>query len=283
MIREWLMKYKPSNNFELVQAMREIMQEIALAGLSRGGFFENGAFYGGTALRIFHGLPRFSEDLDFSLIVKDEQFAIEKYFPSIEKEFKALGFTVNLSKKPKTAFTRIESAFLKTQTLMSEIILQGILPELEIDVQSKIKIKLEVDSNPPGGFKTVDRLLMNPFSFYVTCYDLPDLFAGKMHAILFRKWKNRVKGRDWYDFEWYVKNGIPLSLDHLCVRANQSGDWLQEKMSRQDFEELLNKKFQETNINDVKQDIIPFIKERELVSQWENQYFLDLIGAVKFC
>lgn len=243
MIKEWLEEYKPQNNAEAQQALREIMQEIALAGLQRSKFFEVAAFYGGTALRIFHGLDRFSEDLDFSLLRVNPEFSLQPYLVGMAKEFAALGLEVSVSRKEKTKQSNIDSAFLKSDTTWQEIVLKGIIPQEKLNgVNPDIKIKLEVDKKPPPGFQTEEKLLLKPFSFYTKCYQLPDLFAGKMHALLFRKWGNRVKGRDWYDMEWYIKKRIPLHLGHLAMRAKDSGDWEADNMTQKDFFRLLDEK-----------------------------------------
>ena len=208
MIKEWLEEYKPDNQEAAEQALREIMQEIALAGLQRSRFFEIAAFYGGTALRIFHGLQRFSEDLDFSLLELKPGFSLLPYMKGIETEFKALGVNVSIEEKNKTARTDVDSAFLKPDTAWKELIIKEILPNESVKMRPSIKIKIEVDTTPPPGFRTEEKLLLKPFSFYVKCFTLPDLFAGKMHALLFRKWKKRVKGRDWFDMEWLYEKAF---------------------------------------------------------------------------
>src|SRR6187431_3256300 len=133
MIKEWLEEYKPSGHDDAEQALREIMQEIALAGLQRSGFFEKAAFYGGTALRIFYGLDRFSEDLDFSLLLPDTDFSLEKYLEGVRTEFEALGMTVSVVEKRKTQDTAIDSAFLKSETVWRELILEDIIPQNGLD------------------------------------------------------------------------------------------------------------------------------------------------------
>ena len=208
MIKEWLEEYHPKSQDEAFSALREIMQEVALAGLQRAGFFEKAAFYGGTALRIFYGLERFSEDLDFSLLEIDPDFSLDSYFEAIITEFDALGMKVTIAEKKKQKESSIDSAFLKSATVWKELILEGIIPQSGVKLMPSIKIKLEVDRLPPLGFETEEKLLLRPFSFYVKCFTPPSLFAGKMHALLFRKWQKRVKGRDWYDLEWYIKKGV---------------------------------------------------------------------------
>lgn len=172
------------------------MQQLALAGLSRGGFFTKGAFYGGTALRIFYGLDRFSEDLDFSLLQPDKDFQLDNYLKTIEDEFVAQGMKVNIKIKKKSIHSDIESAFLKSETLWSELVLEAVVPQSGLYQNRGIKVKIEVDTLPPLGFETEEKLLLQPYPFYVKVFKAEDLFAGKMHALLFRKWGNNIKGRD---------------------------------------------------------------------------------------
>lgn len=283
MIREWLDTYHPKDNASAEQALREIMQEIALAGLERAGFFEKAAFYGGTALRIFYQLPRFSEDLDFSLLARDEGFSLQPYLDRMREEFEALGMQVSVTEKKKTKQTAVDSAFLKADTTWKELILQGVIPQEKLGLRPEIKIKIEVDTDPPKGFSTEEKLMIRPYSFYVKCFSLPDLFAGKMHALLFRKWRDRVKGRDWFDLEWYIRKGVPLHLEHFKARAQDSGDWKEKKMSREQLITLLEAKIQDVSFSRIKEDIIKFIPDDKAVSIWSAKYFMDLIRHLKFC
>lgn len=281
MIKEWIATYKPANEDETLSALREIMQEIALAGLSRTDFFKTAAFYGGTALRIFYGLNRYSEDLDFSLLQKNENFSLAPYFLSIQKEFESLGLKVSLRNKLKTKKTAIESAFLKTETLWEELVLEDIVAQIGIRSNKNIKIKIEVDRNPPQGFNTEEKLMLRPYSFYVKCFDQPSLFAGKMHALLFRKWKNRVKGRDWYDWEWFVRKDVPLNLSHFLQRARDTGDWTKKSISKKQFLQLLTEKINTASFENIKADVRPFIKDAKQVNIWSKPYFLDLVALLK--
>lgn len=281
MIKEWLETYNPRNKEEAQSALREIMQEIALAGLYRSGFFDKAAFYGGTALRIFHNLDRFSEDLDFSLLQTELDFSLEKYQDAIIKEFASLGMTVSIKEKQKVVQSNINSAFLKSETLWRELKLETIIPQSGLDTKANIKIKIEVDKEPPLGFETEEKLLLKPFSFYVKCFTLPDLFAGKMHALLFRKWGTNVKGRDWYDMEWYIKKGIKLDLGHFLSRAHDSGDWTGQSISAVEFTDLLTKKIDTVNMDYVKADVIRFIKEPTQLDIWSAKYFHDLVSQLK--
>lgn len=267
---QMLSRYQIVTDNDLQNATYEVMQEIALAGLYRGGFFDKAAFYGGTCLRIFHSLERFSEDLDFSLVANNESFYLEDYFPAIIEEFKAAGQQVVITRKDKKVFSNIESAFLKNDTQTYDVALPN---------QKSIKIKIEVDVNPPLGFSTEQKLLLYPFSFMTRCFTLPDLYAGKMHALVFRAWKNRIKGRDWYDFEWYVKKGIALDFNHLQERIRQFNGM---EMSRDDFMVQLKEKLRTADIKAVKRDVEPFIKDHKGLEIWSNDYFVQLADMVKF-
>jgi predicted nucleotidyltransferase component of viral defense system len=265
-----LSTYDTSTAIAKRNATYEVMQQIALAGLQRGGFFEKAAFYGGTCLRIFHGLERYSEDMDFTLMHKDETFNIENYFPAIIAEFKAAGRDVVITKKEKKNFGRVESAFLKDDTHVYDISFQ---------TEKSLKIKIEVDTNPPMGFSTEQKLLLQPFSFMVRCVILPDLFAGKMHALIYRKWGHRVKGRDWYDFEWYVRNSVPLNFNHFQQRAAEFNG---EHILRDEFISKLSERLRSTDINMVKKDVMPFVKNPSELEIWSNDYFVQLASMLKF-
>lgn len=283
MIKEWIGDYKPKNTEDVLAALREIMQEVTLAGLSRTNFFEKAAFYGGTALRIFYGLDRFSEDLDFSLLEVDPDFSLDPYFEAIVTEFESIGMKVSIREKEKREVSNIDSAFLKSETEWKELVLEDFVKQTGIRATNRgMKIKIEVDRKPPVGFSTEIKLLTRPFSFYVKCFNRPSLFAGKMHALLFRKWKNRVKGRDWYDLEWYIRKGIPLDLHHFTLRAIDTGDWHADEMTPADVLGLLNKKIEEVSFDSIKDDIVPFIKDDAVLKIWGKSYFNDLVERLKF-
>lgn len=249
-------------------ALREVMQEIALAGLYRRGFFGKAAFYGGTCLRIFQQLPRFSEDLDFSLLQSDPEFSLEPYLRGVEEEFAALGIGVEIKVRSKTAPSAIISAFLKPTTTIVQLAVSG---------PKALKIKLEVDTDPPLGFNTEEQLLLQPYSFYVKCFSLPDLFAGKMHAVLFRQWQQRVKGRDWFDLEWYVRRGIPLHLDHLAERSRQSGHWpIDQAFTADTLQRLLADRINSLDVSQARVDIERFIADPQSLEIWTRQYFMEI-------
>ena len=280
-IEQMLKKYDPKSETELINALKEIFQEITLLGLYRGGFFEKCAFYGGTSLRILYGLERFSEDLDFSLLEKNKDFDIEKYFPSVVSEFEALGIGINLTKKSKSSETNIESAFLKNDTSIHTLNIEAKGLE-NIHSGRKIKIKLEVDTNPPLKFQTESKTLLLPMTFNVRTMTLPNLYAGKMHALLFRSWKTRVKGRDWFDFEWYVKNNTPLNLEHLCQRMRESGNFDKDILTKEEFTQLLNNKIDTLDIEQAINEVKGFVKDVRVFDFWSKDYFKLLASRVVF-
>ena len=250
-------------------AIFEVNQQIILSGLYHGGFFDVAAFYGGTCLRIFHGLQRFSEDMDFSLLSADKDFDFSKYFQPIIDTFSLVGREVEIKKKDKMNFGKVESAFLKDNTKVYDISFQ---------TEKSIKIKIEVDTAPPMKFSTEQKLLILPNSFMTRCFTLPDLFAGKMHALVFRSWKNRVKGRDWYDFEFYVRHGVSLNFTHLQERICQFNG---EEMNFNEFKNRLKERLATTDFNQVKADVLPFVRDPKELDIWSNDYFSQLAEMMK--
>lgn len=265
-----LRAYQISTLKEKQNAIYEITQQVVLAGLHRGGFFDRAAFYGGTCLRLFHHLPRFSEDMDFSLLAPDDGFKFENYFQPIIDEFDSLGRKVEIKKKEKKTFGNVESAFLKDTTDVYNIAFQ---------TEKTVKVKIEVDTQPPLKFSTEQRALTLPYTFMVRCFQLPDLYAGKMHALAFRNWKARVKGRDWYDFEWYVRWRVPLDFNHLQERIREFNGIT---MSKEEFLTVLKERLSTTNIEDVKTDVRSFVINPGELDIWSNDYFLQLADMIVF-
>ncbi len=265
-----LSKYNQCTDADRRNAIYEVSQQLVLAGLSNGGFFDKAAFYGGTCLRIFYGLERFSEDMDFTLLKEDTSFNFEQYFQPVIDQFSVVGRNVEIKKKDKKSFGKVESAFLKDNTDVYDISFQ---------TEKFIKVKIEVDTAPPMKFSTEYKLLLQPMSFMTRCVSLPDLFAGKMHALVFRVWKSRVKGRDWYDFEWYVRNGIELNFLHLQERIRQFNG---REVTLNEFVDELKNRLAITDINQVKTDVLPFLNNPQDLDIWSNDYFLQLADMIKF-
>ena len=265
-----LSAYDATTEQQKRNAIFEVNQQVILAGLYNGGFFDVAAFYGGTCLRIFHGLQRFSEDMDFSLLASDDKFDFTKYFQSIIDEFAIVGREVEIKKKNKKGFGKVESAFLKDNTDVYDVSFQ---------TDKSIKIKIEVDTQPPLNFRTEQKLLLQPHSFMTRCFTLSDLFAGKMHALVYRGWKNRVKGRDWYDFEWYIRHNVPLDFAHLAERVRQFNN---EEIGQEAFMAQLKERLASANINQVKSDVLPFVRKPKELDIWSNDYFVQLADMMKF-
>ncbi len=281
-IRAMLGKYTIRNDSERKNAMKEIIQEIALAGLSRAGFFKEAAFYGGTALRIFYGLDRFSEDLDFSLLVRNDDFSFKKYFSFLENEMNSFGIHVVFEEKIKTKDSAIRSAFLKGST--KEHLLLFYTDEYSVEVGSEkelIKIKFEVDTNPPDFANFERKYSLLPVPYDVNIYDLSSLFAGKIHAILFRKWKNRIKGRDLYDYVFYLARGSKYNHWHLCERMYQSGVKEAKTYNVEDIKSLLRNHFDIIDYDDAKRDVEPFIKDRSVLELWSPDFFKSITDQLQ--
>src|SRR5574344_958206 len=266
---QMLSAYEQTTEQQKRNAIFEINQQVILAGLYHGGFFDLAAFYGGTCLRIFHGLQRFSEDMDFSLLSSNENFDFTNYFQPIIDEFAMIGRKVEIKKKDKKNFGKVDSAFLKDNTDVYDVTFQ---------TEKSIKIKIEVDTELPLNFNTEQKLLLQPHSFMTRCFTLPDLFAGKMHALVYRTWKNRVKGRDWYDFEWYVRHNVPLDFTHLAERCKQFNN---EDITPKLFQEKLIERLSTADIKQVKEDVLPFVRKPKELDIWSNDYFVQLADMVR--
>ncbi|MBV9575106.1 MAG: nucleotidyl transferase AbiEii/AbiGii toxin family protein [Gammaproteobacteria bacterium] len=282
-IKTMLTKYKCSSEQDFTNALKEIFQEIALLGLWRAKFYEKAAFYGGTALRILYGLDRFSEDLDFTLLQTDDQFDLYAYNQAIIQELNSFGFKVTVEKKIKNIASNIESAFIKATTKKQLIIIEADSEIIErIHHMHTIKIKMEIDINPPGQFNTEVKNVLLPIPFSIKTLTQPDLFAGKLHATLCRPWQTRVKGRDWYDLVWYIARNIPVNLHHLKDRLIQSKAWHANKQfTLNDLLKMLSNKIHQTDFNNARVDILTFIKDKQAVDLWSQDFFLQLIQNIQ--
>ena len=277
-IEQMLKTYQVENIYDRKNAMKEIMQELVLCGLSRAGFFKKAAFYGGTALRIFYGLDRFSEDLDFSLKAADLDFELKEYIPMLEKEIKSFGLNVSISEKKKIKDSNIRSAFLKGNT-KEHMLLFYADEKLTTNVAQNeaIKIKLEIDVNPPeyAGFEHKYRLL--PVPYEVNLYDMPSLFAGKLHAVICRAWQSRIKGRDLYDFVFYMSRSTPVNLKHLRQRLIDSGFITEDvECSLDEVKQMLNDRFDSIDFEQAKQDVEPFIRDFSVLNVWSADFFKQI-------
>ncbi len=284
-----LEKYDLMNSNSSYDALREILQEIVLLGLYDAGFFKYATFYGGTALRILHNLPRFSEDLDFSLLKSNPEFNLVPYEEAIVSTLKSFGFDVTIEIKEKNSSSAIASAFVKGNTIEHLISINA--PK---DITNKIhrdqavKIKLEVDTNPPLEFETANIIRLTPRPFSINAFTLPSLYAGKMHAILCRAWSTRPKGRDWYDLVWYIANEVELDSIHLKSRLSQSCKYLEEnniqipsELSKETLKNLLLQRIETLDVAKAKNDVQPFIKDIREIELWSKEFFVAVIENMK--
>ena len=282
-LSQMLEKYKINNLDDGKNALKEVIQEVALCGLSRAGFFKDAAFYGGTALRIFYGLDRFSEDLDFSLLSPNPQFDLKKYFSVLEKEINSLGLHFTVEEKEKSTDPNIKSAFLKGNTKEHVLTFYNDIEGLKnINPREVIKIKFEVDTNPPPYAAFENKYGLLPYPYQVKLYDLPSLFAGKIHAVICRAWGSRVKGRDLYDYVFYLAKGATVNLPHLKARLADSG-FIQNDfdLTGDTLKQILNKRFAEIDFEQAKQDVIPFIKDKSWLDLWCADFFVDATMRLK--
>ena len=283
-VTRMLERYDNHSLEDHLQALREILQEIALLGLWRSKFFDKAAFYGGTALRILYGLDRFSEDMDFSLLSPMDDFDLSAYTTALQKELAAFGFDVRIDQRDKSAESAVQSAFLKANTLNQLLVIETAEEILrEVPRGQVLKIKLEVDTDPPPGFSTETKYLLQPIPFAVRVYALPDLFAGKMHAVLCRKWKTRVKGRDWYDLVWYAAHHPQLHLSHLEQRMRQSGHWKnKEALSAESFNTLMHDAIERLSVDQARREVEPFVSNPDSLEVWSRDFFKDVAARIQF-
>lgn len=274
-----LRRYRCETRAQYERALKEILQELALVALWRARFFEHAAFYGGTALRILYGLDRFSEDLDFTLLVPNHQYSLHPYHAAIRNELSAYGFSVEIDTKDKSWMTPIRSAFIKANTL-GELLKIGIPKNLVrgLNPEMLLKIKLEVDTDPAPAYELETRFLLTPFSIGVRTVMIEDIFAGKMHAVLFREWKGRVKGRDWYDWTWLVRQKAALHLQRLAIHMRKAGSLRNdEDLTKERFEQLMLAKIARLDFTSAKADMQPFITDSAQISDWSADFFRHIL------
>ncbi len=259
-------------------AIKEICQEVALAGLSRANFFKIALFQGGTCLRIMHGLQRFSEDLDFIMLNADDQFNWDFYLQSIKTEFEAFGLSLEVTDRS-DADNTIKKAFLKESSFGKILTLN--YPRSVSDKQ-KILIKLEIDTNPPKGSIPETHYLDYPYPFPVVTQDTSSLFAGKCHALLCREY---VKGRDWFDFIWCLQNGHQVNYTLLKNALEQCGPFqgTDIDISANWLISALENKINRIDWKLAREDVVKFISEDFIhtVENWNNQLFLALLRKIK--
>jgi len=277
-IQQRLSAYDCRTEVEEYQAIREISQEVVLAALGRSDFFKHALFQGGTCLRIFFGLNRFSEDMDFILLNPDADFELKDYLRHLSDELAAYGYDLEIIDRSKADVT-VKKAFLKDESLGKVLELRH---SGKTGPPAKIRIKLEVDTNPPSGSGRELQYLDFPFVSAVALQDQPSLFAGKIHALLCRKYDN---GRDWYDFIWYTSRGTDINYAFLESAIDQTGPW-QGKGVRVDRDwvfDKLERKITSLDWKKAADDVRRFVRvnEQPSIDLWGEDLFLHQLKKLK--
>lgn len=281
-LRQLLGRYSAARAEDYDRALREIMQQVILLGLWRSRFFEHAAFYGGTALRLVHGLDRFSEDLDFSLLEPGGSFDLGSYRTSTVRELAAHGIEADAGLEEKPGESSIKRMFLSSNartTLAAADAPQSVISSLPRE--RLLMVRLEVDLLPAPGFSTAPGYLLIPLPFQARCYSLPDLHACKMHAVLCRRWRNRVKGRDWFDMVWFAANHPELRIAHLEQKMKQSGDLgpeetLTESVLRSKIDEAISK----LDVNAARREVEPFVRDHTSLRVWSRDFFRAVAARI---
>lgn len=281
-IEQILNQISPSTSEETKLALREIIQSIVLVGLSRGGFFKYASFYGGTALRIFYGLNRYSEDLDFTLNKANKTMCIDKFANQIKIVALSYGLDLDIVTKAKRIESPIESAFAKLNTYQTFIKLKiGKEMTETLHKDETIKVKLEIDCNPPLGFNVATKWIDIPEFAPVIVLDEPSLFAGKLHAILCRTYKSNVKGRDYYDFLFFISRKIKPNLTYLKNKLIESG-----KIRSNDafdltiLKTMLKNRFETVDFEEVRKDASRFVFNKEDLTYYSKELFMQMADKI---
>lgn len=276
-INQMLKRYDRHSLQEHDQVLREVLQEVALVGLWRGKFFEHAAFYGGTALRIFYGLDRFSEDLDFTLLSPNPHWNWHPFSEALKTELSAFGFEVSFEEKEKTTRSAIKSAFLKTSTVQ-ELLKIGVHSTLlkNVHPETTIRIRVEIDTDPLLEYSCDYKFLSQPIAVPIRCVNEEHLFACKMQAALFRAWKGRVKGRDWYDMVWFIRRKIPFNLE---IFSKLNGR--EEVLNREAFLKMAHDRIDHLDVPAAIEDIIHFVRDQEAIKRtWSKEFFHHWIDNI---
>ena len=272
-----LQKYDVKNNEEKYNAIKEIMQEFVLCGLSKAGFFNEAAFYGGTALRIFYGLDRFSEDLDFALLNENPNFDLSTYFPILQSTIESFGLSLSLEIKNKSKESFVQPAFFKADTIEYFLSFYPNDTIVGINKNEKIKIKFEIDTTPfkNATYETKYQLLPTPYS--IKLYDESSLFAGKIHAIICRSWKSRVKGRDLYDYIFFLASDTNVNIE-LVKNKLIASSYIKsnDEFNINILKKMLVDKFSEIDYVEAKEDVLPFIKDVDSLKLWNKDFFISI-------
>lgn len=270
-IQDRLSTYHCQSALEEEHALREITQEVMLAGLARSNFFTQAGFHGGTCLRVFYGLNRFSEDLDFALRTPNRTFDLIPYLNHVKSELTAFGYSLEIQDRSHTD-SAVKKAFPKDDSLGKVLELNHLKADRST---KKIRVKLEVDTNPPEGGLFESKYLDFPFVSSVSVHDPSSLFAGKLHALLCREY---TKGRDWYDFIWYTSRRTPVNYVLLQSALKQQGPWQGQvlKIDQIWLSQAIQEKTRTIDWEQAATEVKRFVKPNELPSLklWSQALFM---------
>ena len=276
-IQQRLTSYQCQTALEEENAIKEITQEVALLGLSRAGFFKYAAFQGGTALRIFYALQRFSEDLDFALLSPDSSFRLTSFLADLRREVEAYGYQLEAREISRDE-RAVQKVVLRAGAIGKslDLIFPAFFPEAR-----KIRIHIEVDTNPPSGGNYENKYRSFPLPYAATVFDLPSLFAGKLHALLCREY---VKGRDWFDFLWYISGQAQVNYPLLSASINQFGPWSGAgiEVTRSWLLTELRERVGAINWDTAREDVARFLKPNARLSLdiWSKELFLSQLELI---
>jgi hypothetical protein len=280
-VEEMLTRYDISAPESALKALREVLQEIILFGLHEGGFFESVAFYGGTALRVLHGLNRFSEDLDFSLRPSVESIELDAFGDAVENCLRRFEVEATFRRSSTQSPGGIAAAQIRTEPLRGILSLspQSGLEDLAkgFPQNQTLRIKLEVDTGGARNFHEEIAYPLFPIPFPLRTMTLPCLFAGKMHALLCRQWGKRIKGRDWYDCLWFLRKKIAVNLSYLEAKLRQSGHWTSSHaLQEDDVLRLYRERVSRLDVESAKKDLYPFLLDSSDLDHWDRALFESL-------
>ncbi len=261
---------------------KEILQKIILNGLSRGQFFKKAAFHGGTALRILYKLDRYSEDLDFSLFERDPDFKLSKYISYVETEIGSYGLTVT-SKVRDEAPGNIRTGDVRCN--LREIVMDigfpnGWVERLHRD--AVVRVKIDVNTEPPEGARYEKFAMNDPLNYYLCALDKPSMFAGKIGAVIARRWGNRIKGRDLYDYLWYVGNGTPINMEYMRSNlVNQDIIGPDDDFDLDRLRQILNDRFDVIDYASALEDVWAYVTDGPMPNDWNPDLFKATLGSLK--
>jgi predicted nucleotidyltransferase component of viral defense system len=276
LIKKKLDAYNVSNPIEEENALKEIVQEIMLFALWKAGFFEVAAFQGGTSLRILHGLNRFSEDIDFILLEPDANFTWQLYLEKLAETFKDFGIEPEVLEK-NNMDRNVRAALIKDNSIANQLNLSF----MNTQPDKKLTIKLEIDTNLPAGSDFERSYLDFPVDFEVCHQDLSSNFSLKAHALLCRPY---LKGRDWYDFNWYIAQGVTPNLELLKNALEQYGPWKDQvlKVDREWLVKALGEKISSINWKEAAEDVERFLSplEQKTLSLWSENFYMHKLNKL---